>query len=134
MDNKFNFSSKFRIANIFSLILFLTSILFILFKGLNYGIDFKGGTLIELRASNTGASEIRTALNKMDLIPEDDRDAFVTKVTAALSNGLAGADKIFPISSVSGLGTKSLIDSAMEYMSRIKQEDKTTNTNSLNKV
>ena len=67
MDNKFNFSSKFRVANIFSLILFVTSVLFILFKGLNYGIDFKGGTLIELRASSTGASEIRTALNKMDL-------------------------------------------------------------------
>ena len=67
MDNKFNFSSKFRVANIFSLILFITSVLFILFKGLNYGIDFKGGTLIELRASSTGASEIRTALNKMDL-------------------------------------------------------------------
>ena len=74
------------------------------------------------------------ALNKMDLIPEDDRDAFVTEVTTALSNGLASTDKIFPISSVSGLGTKSLIDSAMEYMSRIKQEDKTPNTNSLNKV
>ena len=67
MDNKFNFSSKFREANIFSLILFATSLLFILLKGLNYGIDFKGGTLIELRASSTGASEIRTALNKMDL-------------------------------------------------------------------
>ena len=67
MDNKFNFSSKFRVANIFSLILFATSVLFILLKGLNYGIDFKGGTLIELRASSTGASEIRTALNKMDL-------------------------------------------------------------------
>ena len=67
MDNKFNFSSKFRVANIFSLILFVTSVLFILFKGLNYGIDFKGGTLIELRASSTGASEIRAALNKMDL-------------------------------------------------------------------
>jgi len=67
MDNKFNFSSKFRVANIFSLILFVTSVLFIFFKGLNYGIDFKGGTLIELRASSTGASEIRTALNKMDL-------------------------------------------------------------------
>ena len=67
MDNKFNFSSKFRLANIFSLILFIISVLFILFKGLNYGIDFKGGTLIELRASSTGASEIRTALNKMDL-------------------------------------------------------------------
>ena len=67
MDNKFNFSSKFREANIFSLILFATSVLFILLKGLNYGIDFKGGTLIELRASSTGASEIRTVLNKMDL-------------------------------------------------------------------
>ena len=67
MDNKFNFSSKFRVANIFSLILFATSLLFILLKGLNYGIDFKGGTLIELRASSTGASEIRTVLNKMDL-------------------------------------------------------------------
>ena len=67
MDNKFNFSSKFREANIFSLILFATSLLFILLKGLNYGIDFKGGTLIELRASSTAASEIRTVLNKMDL-------------------------------------------------------------------
>ena len=67
MDKKFNFSSKFRVANICSLVLFATSVLFILFKGLNYGIDFKGGTLIELRATNTGASEIRTALNKMNL-------------------------------------------------------------------
>jgi len=67
MNNKFNFSSKFKLANIFSLILFITSILFILFKGLNYGIDFKGGTLIELRADNTDASEIRSELNNMDL-------------------------------------------------------------------
>ena len=28
------------------------SIIFIIFKGLNYGIDFKGGTLIELRSNN----------------------------------------------------------------------------------
>jgi len=63
----FNFSSKFKYANILSLILFTLSVILIFFKGLNYGIDFKGGTLIELRASSTGASEIRTALNKMDL-------------------------------------------------------------------
>ena len=67
MNNKFNFSSKFKLANIFSLILFLTSLLFILFKGLNYGIDFKGGTLIELRADSIDASEIRSELNNMDL-------------------------------------------------------------------
>ena len=44
------------------------SVLFILFKGLNYGIDFKGGTLIELRADNSvSISEIRSSLNSMDL-------------------------------------------------------------------
>jgi preprotein translocase subunit SecF len=67
MNNKFNFSSKFKLANIFSLIFFMTSVIFILFKGLNYGIDFKGGTLIELRSNNTNASEIRSLLNNMDL-------------------------------------------------------------------
>ena len=67
MDNKFNFSAKFKLANLFSLILFAASIIFIIFKGLNYGIDFKGGTLIELRSNNTNASSIRSLLNKMDL-------------------------------------------------------------------
>ena len=67
MNNKFNFSSKFKIANSLSLLLFILSILFIFFKGLNYGIDFKGGTLIELRSDNTDASAIRTVLNNMDL-------------------------------------------------------------------
>ena len=67
MNNKFNFSSKFKFANIFSLILFVASIIFITIKGLNYGIDFKGGTLIELRSNNTDASTIRSLLNKMDL-------------------------------------------------------------------
>ena len=58
----FNFSSKFKHANIFSVILFLISIILIAFKGLNYGIDFKGGTLIELRSINTEASSIRDTL------------------------------------------------------------------------
>ena len=40
----------------------------ITFKGLNYGIDFKGGTLIELRTeSSINASSIRDLLNSMDL-------------------------------------------------------------------
>ena len=67
MNKKFNFSSKFRSANIFSLFIFVASVLFILFKGLNYGIDFKGGTLIELRSENTDASSIRSILNNMNL-------------------------------------------------------------------
>ena len=63
----YNFSSKFKYANIFSITLFLTSVILIVFKGLNYGIDFKGGTLIELRSNNTDASLIRDVLKNMDL-------------------------------------------------------------------
>ena len=62
-----NFSSKFKYANILSLALFSISIIFITFKGLNYGIDFKGGTLIELRSNNTEASSIRDVLKNMNL-------------------------------------------------------------------
>ena len=50
-----------------SLVLFSLSIIFIIFKGLNYGIDFKGGTLIELRSNNTEASSIRDVLKNMNL-------------------------------------------------------------------
>jgi len=63
----YNFSSKFKHANIFSITLFLISIILITFKGLNYGIDFKGGTLIELRSDNIEASSIRDVLKNMNL-------------------------------------------------------------------
>ncbi len=69
MNRNINFSSKFKIANIISMLCFLISVIFILFKGLNYGIDFKGGTLIELRADskNVSISEIRSSLNSLNL-------------------------------------------------------------------
>ena len=69
MNRNINFSSKFKVANIISLLFFSISVLFILFKGLNYGIDFKGGTLIELRADskNVNISEIRSSLNSLNL-------------------------------------------------------------------
>lgn len=68
MNTNINFSSKFKTGNILSILLFLLSILFILFKGLNYGIDFKGGTLIELRFNGVAnASDIRSVLNNMNL-------------------------------------------------------------------
>tara|TARA_A100001015_G_scaffold301708_1_gene388929 strand:+ start:1499 stop:2395 length:897 start_codon:yes stop_codon:yes gene_type:complete len=63
----YNFSSKFKHANIFSTIIFLISVILITFKGLNYGIDFQGGTLIELRSNNIEASSIREVLKNMDL-------------------------------------------------------------------
>tara|TARA_B100001121_G_scaffold293936_1_gene296970 strand:+ start:574 stop:1476 length:903 start_codon:yes stop_codon:yes gene_type:complete len=65
---KIDFVSKFKKANLFSIIIFIISILFIVFKGLNYGIDFKGGTLIELRTDKTiNIGSIRDILKSMDL-------------------------------------------------------------------
>ena len=70
MNRNINFSSKFKIANILSVLVFSISIFFIVFKGLNYGIDFKGGTLLELRADNENIniSEIRSSLNSLNLV------------------------------------------------------------------
>ena len=68
MIRNINFVTKFKKANIFSLIIFISSVIFISFKGLNYGIDFKGGTLIELRTSTAiNASSIRDSLKSMNL-------------------------------------------------------------------
>ena len=68
MIKNINFVSKFKSANIISIIIFSLSVLFILFKGLNYGIDFKGGTLIELRTEiSVNATSIRDTLKTMDL-------------------------------------------------------------------
>lgn len=68
MMKNINFVSQFKKANIISIILFTLSILLVFFKGLNYGIDFKGGTLIELRTEKSiKASSIRDTLSSMNL-------------------------------------------------------------------
>ncbi len=64
---KFNkFYTQF---NIVSLILVIVSLVFLTFKGLNFGIDFKGGTLIELRSTDDkiNVSSLRDNLNQIDL-------------------------------------------------------------------
>jgi len=67
--HNFNFVSKFKIANLASIFLTLISLILISFKGLNYGIDFKGGTLIELRVESDKItiSDIRSAFSNMNL-------------------------------------------------------------------
>jgi len=47
-----DFVKYFKRFNIISLVFILLSLGFLFFKGLNYGVDFKGGTIIELRASD----------------------------------------------------------------------------------
>ena len=69
MENKINFSNFFTIANISSLIAVIISVLFLFFKGLNYGVDFKGGTLLEVRIENKNIQiqEIRSSLDISEL-------------------------------------------------------------------
>ena len=69
MKKKYNFESKFKLANTTSILLVLGSLLLIFFKGLNFGIDFKGGTLIELRvdSNNIGISDVRSSFSNMNL-------------------------------------------------------------------
>ena len=69
MTGKYLFNKYYNLSNLISLILFIMSIFFLTFKGLNYGVDFKGGTLIELRSDNTNykTEDIRGAFNKLNL-------------------------------------------------------------------
>ncbi len=69
IKNNINFSNYYKKMNVFSFILIILSILVILFKGLNLGVDFKGGTLIEIRVENSNVTigEIRQSLIKMKL-------------------------------------------------------------------
>ena len=63
------FNKYYNKFNILSLFLVTISLILLIFKGLNFGIDFKGGTLIELRSADTkiNVSSIRDNLNQMNL-------------------------------------------------------------------
>ncbi len=63
------FNKYYNKFNILSLSLVIVSLLLLFFKGLNFGIDFKGGTLIELRSTDTkiNVSSLRDNLSQMNL-------------------------------------------------------------------
>ena len=69
IPKEIKFSHFYKKMNILSLILIFLSLFIILFKGLNLGVDFKGGTLIEIRTDNSNIkiSEIRQSFLKMNL-------------------------------------------------------------------
>jgi preprotein translocase SecF subunit len=69
LKSEINFNKHFKIFNIISIVLIILSVFFLLFKGLNYGVDFKGGTLIELRVQDQtiDISSIRQSFKKMNL-------------------------------------------------------------------
>jgi len=64
-----NFNKFYKLFNLISLSLVIASVLLLFFKGLNFGVDFKGGTLIELRSNdkNINVTSLRQSFNKMNL-------------------------------------------------------------------
>ena len=64
-----SFNKFYKKFNLLSLILIFFSLMLLLFKGLNYGVDFKGGTLIEIRTdqNSSNITLIRDSFNQMDL-------------------------------------------------------------------
>ena len=63
------FNKYYKFFNLLSSILVIISLCLLIFKGLNFGVDFKGGTLIELRANDKQItiSSLRSAFSNMNL-------------------------------------------------------------------
>ena len=64
-----SFNKYYNHFNVVSSLLIIVSLVLLIFKGLNFGIDFKGGTLIELRSADTkiNVSSLRDKFSQMNL-------------------------------------------------------------------
>ena len=69
IKNKIQFNKYYKFFNLLSSVLVVISLCLLIFKGLNFGVDFKGGTLIELRANDKQItiSSLRSAFSNMNL-------------------------------------------------------------------
>ncbi len=69
LKTNISFNKYYKIFNIISLSLIFISISLLVFKGLNYGVDFKGGTLIEVRSldKSLNIKDLRRSFNNLNL-------------------------------------------------------------------
>ena len=64
-----DFNRFYKSFNLISIALIVISVVLLVFKGLNFGVDFKGGTLIELRTNdkNIDITMLRKSFNNINL-------------------------------------------------------------------
>ena len=67
-DLKINFLRVKNIATILSILAIISSLFFLVYKNLNFGIDFKGGTLIEIKKDESlSIAEIWNQLSELNI-------------------------------------------------------------------
>ncbi len=92
-DTSINFFGKSKLAIWISLIAVFTSIIFYIINGLNYGIDFRGGTMLMIKTSDESSiTEIRKSLNVLNL-----GDTIVTKISDPTDSIIGNSKKMFLI-------------------------------------
>ncbi|MBU4361097.1 protein translocase subunit SecF, partial [bacterium] len=65
---KFDFIKNRKIAYIIPVIIILVGLISIIFQGFNYGIDFAGGTLLQIRFNKSiSTTEVRNVLREFNL-------------------------------------------------------------------
>ena len=88
-----NFFGKSKYAIWLSILAVLISFVFYLINGLNYGIDFRGGTMLMIKTSNSSSvSEIRKSLNNLEL-----GDTVVTKISDPTDTLIGNPKQMFLI-------------------------------------
>ena len=99
-DKHYNFLKYKNVFMSVSLVLFVISIILFFTKGLNLGVDFKGGTVIEMKFEQTNNSEdIRKSLLKINLgdvkVKEfgSDKDFLATIEQKGKNNDFVGSIK-----------------------------------------
>ena len=92
-NTEINFFGKSKLAIGVSLIAVLISTIFYLINGLNYGIDFRGGTMLMIKTSNsTSIQEIRKSLNVLNL-----GNTVVTKISDPADTLIGSPKQMFLI-------------------------------------
>ena len=92
-NTKINFFVKSQLAIWASVTAVFISIIFYLLNGLNYGIDFRGGTMLMIKTSDsTSIQEIRKSLNVLDL-----GDTVVTKISDPADTLIGSPKQMFLI-------------------------------------
>jgi len=133
-DKNIKFSFFYKKLNFLSIILIILSIAVLLFKGLNLGVDFKGGTLIEIRSESTivKISEIRESFLKMNLgdvtvknfgkkndylvkieINKSEDENFIKSINDKLSNDLGSVVNFRRVENVGPKVSKELLNAGL---------------------